>query len=84
MRLPPPPSTITGPLGDWLRIVVGRLNSEMPVSIFSGTNPNSVWTGVAGNLVVNVGSASTDTRLWVKGGSPIVPSTTSWHSVRIG
>lgn len=83
MRIPLPPSTLTGELYNYLLTVAGRLNNEMPISIFSGTSPESIWTGVAGNLAVNVGSASTNTRLWVKGGDPRIPSTTSWHPVRI-
>jgi hypothetical protein len=71
-------------VGRYLNQLVNALNSEMPISVFSGTTPESVWTGVAGNIVVNVGSASTNTRLWVKAGSPTVQSRTSWFAVRIG
>lgn len=83
MRLPPVPSSFSGPMGDYLRLMVNRLNNEAFISVFSGTTPESVWTGVAGNIAVNVGSASTNTRLWVKAGSPVNQSTTSWFPLHI-
>lgn len=82
--LPLPPSNVTGELGLWLQEVWKRLVNTPTVSYFSGTTPNSVVTGLAGQLAVNVGSASTDTRVWVKGGSASVPSQTGWVTVRTG
>lgn len=77
-RLPQPPSAITGELGVWLREVWRAVNNAPTVSYFSGLSPNSVLTGLAGDIAINAGSASTDTRAWIKGGSTIGPSTTSW------
>ena len=83
-RLAPPPSSVTGPLGTWLNDVFTLLNSMPRSSYFTGTTPNSLVTGVAGDVAVNVGSASTDTRIWVKGGSPITPNQTGWVTLRTG
>ena len=83
-RLPLPPSGITGPAYDWA-MQVWRLLSDTPnMSYFSGTTPNSNLTGLAGDMAVNVGSASTDTRIWVKGGSASAPSMTGWVTIRTG
>lgn len=46
MRLPPPPPTIDGPLGNWLRLAVGRLNSE---SHIDGAIYNVTVFGATGN-----------------------------------
>lgn len=85
-RLPPVPSTVTGDLGTWLRLVAQQLNSEAYVSKFSGTNPNtSAVTGIPGNLVVNIRSASDNSRLWVMGGSgPSTSTTTGWKQLGLG
>jgi hypothetical protein len=62
-----------------LQIWHRQLTSEIPVSIFSGTNPNaSAITGVPGNLVTNLQSSSDSFRLWGKSGSTVVSSTTGW------
>lgn len=83
-RLRQPPSSLTGELGDWLREVYTLLNQSPQMSYFSGTTPNSRVTGVAGDLAVNIGSASTDTRAWVKGGSATVPDQSGWVTLRTG
>ena len=84
LRLPPVPSTITGEIGQYLTLLVNRLNNEGFISLFSGANPNtSGFTGIPGNLLINIGSASTFTRLWVKGGAEASSSTISWSMVRI-
>ena len=83
-RIPPVPPTITGDLRTYLEAVRRQLNGEAYISKFSGTNPNtSGITGVPGDLVLNVGSASTFSRLWVKGGADASASTLSWSIVRI-
>jgi hypothetical protein len=84
MRLPFPPSDLTGPLGQWANDVWRALSNMPSMSYFSGATPNSVVTGLPGDLTVNVGSASTSSRLWVMGGSVAAPSTTGWNVVRIG
>lgn len=83
-KLPLPPSDVTGALGEWA-LKVWRVVNQMPtMSAFSGDSPNSSVTGVPGDFAYNVGSASTDSRLWIKGGSVAEPSRTGWNVVRIG
>lgn len=85
VRLAPVPSHLTGPIAQTLRLWYEQLNNrEGYISIFSGADPNtSGFTGIPGNLLVNVGSASTWTRLWVQGGSVASISTTSWHPIAV-
>jgi len=83
-RIPPVPSSATGPLADWCRLMARQLNQEGYISIFSGTNPNtSGITGLPGALTVNIGSASTSTRLWLMAGSVRSSDTDNWKPVRI-
>lgn len=83
-RLPPVPSAVSGVLGSYLRLVVKQLNQEGYISLFSGANPNtSGVTGIPGNLLINIGSASTSTRLWGMEGSIASVSTNSWRPLRI-
>jgi hypothetical protein len=82
-QLPPIPSDLTA-LVETLRIWHRQLTAEVPVSIFSGANPNtSGFTGVPGNLLVNIGSASTSSRIWVREGSTASAGTNGWRIVRI-
>jgi hypothetical protein len=70
-KLQPPPSSVTGPLGAWLRDVHQLLESTPNFSLvsFNATDtPNSRVTGMSGDFVVNIGSAVTDARLWLLGG----------------
>ena len=83
-NLPAPPSSITGPLGDYLHRIWRAFDDLPTLSYFIGTSPNSTLTGVPGDLAVNVGSASTDTRVWLKGGATRTPSTTGWVTLRTG
>ena len=83
-RIASPPSDITGPLGLYLREVARAINDIPQISSFSGTSPNSLVTGYPGDLLTNIGSASTDTRAWIKGGSSRQPSQTGWVTLRIG
>jgi hypothetical protein len=81
-RLGLPPSGITGELGGWLNQVWRAVNQIPTASYFSGANPNtSGFTGGPGDLLVNVGSASTNSRLWIMGGASV--STNSWVVVRV-
>ncbi len=83
-RLPPVPLTITGELASYLRTVVRLLNAEAYISKFSAPNPNtSGFTGIPGNLAINVGSASTWTRLWILAGSTASIDTDGWQMVRM-
>ena len=81
-RVPAPPSSVTGALRQWCESVAQRLNSMPTWSAFSAATPNSLVTGAAGDIAVNLGSASTDSRVWLKGGSPDVVSTTGWVVLR--
>lgn len=77
-----PPSEVTGALGAYLMDVWRAINNTPNASYFSAANPNtSGFTGAPGDLLVNVGSASTSSRLWMMGGASV--STNSWVVVRI-
>jgi hypothetical protein len=84
-NVPLPPSSVTGELGTYLQAVSRYLNSQPTISIFTGANtPNSNLTGLAGDIAVCLQSGSTDTRMWLKGGSPTTPSKTGWTTLRTG
>lgn len=81
--LPLPPSSITGPVAEYLHEVWRVVNKMPNISAFSGATPNSAVSGVPGDLAVSVAVASNDSRLFVKGGTTRAPSTTGWVTVRI-
>ena len=81
-RIPDPPSSMTGPLAAWMQGLATYLNGQPVVSLFSGVTPNSVLTGMPGDLALNVGSASTDSRFWLKGGAGNTVSKTGWVVLR--
>lgn len=82
-----PPSDVTGPLGSWLRDLHRWVEGQAQISLASfgpTQNPNSRVTGLPGTLCVNLGSASTQSRLWVLGGDPASDRTDQgWALVRI-
>ena len=84
-RIPQPPQSIKDPVvSGYLATVARILNAEAYISKFSGTDPNtSNLTGVPGNLAVNVGSASTWTRMWQMSGSIMSIGTTGWKMMRM-
>lgn len=83
-RIPEVPRTLSGPVAEYLKLVVRQLNAEGFISLFSGSDPNtSGFTGIPGNMLVNIGSASTWTRLFVQAGSVASMSTNSWHALRV-
>lgn len=84
--VPLPPSNLTGTLGDYLREVANILNSKVArASFFSGVSPNSAVTAIPGYLAINMSpSQSTDTRVWVHGGTGTAPTTTGWVPLRTG
>lgn len=84
--VPDPPSSVTGSLGDWLREVTAILNSKVArVSYFSGPTPPSSATALPGYLAINMSpSQSTDSRVFVKGGTGTTPSPTGWVLLRTG
>lgn len=81
-RLPPPPSSVTGPLGEWCLQVWQVVNATPKLSYFSGTSPNSSVTGFVGDFAVNINSSSTDTRVWSLGGSGDTLRQTGWVMLR--
>lgn len=83
MRIPHPPSGVTGPVGEYLKILFRAIDGLPQISKFSAQSPNGNVMGLAGHIAVNMGSESTDSRVWVKGGSSTVPSNTGWNVVRI-
>ena len=78
-RIPPVPSGITGPLATYLGQIARQLNGEAYLSIFSGTTPESIVTGIPGNLAVNVGVSDVD-RLWVMSGTTARQKRTGWEA----
>ena len=59
--------------------VAKQLNGEPTLSIFSGTTPESIVTGIPGNLAVNVGVSDVD-RLWVMSGTTARQKKTGWEA----
>ena len=86
-RFPAPPSNVTGPLGSYLRELWGYVTSQPQISVqsFGATStPNSIVSGFPGDLCVNIGSASTNSRLWVLGGASRSAITNQgWQLVRV-
>lgn len=83
-KIGPPPSAISGPLLTYLNDVQRVINGLPQVSFFSGTNPNSVLTGRCGDLGINLGSASTSSRVWLNAADPSSAATTQgWVVLRI-
>lgn len=69
-NLAPPPSDVTGSLGRWLRDAWTWIEAQPQWSIASfgaAETPNSRVTAATGGLCINIGSASTQSRLWVMG-----------------
>lgn len=84
MKFPPPPPEVKGQLREYLERMADALNALPQVSFFSGTTPNSSLTGTTGHLAINLGSASTQSRLWVNTAQPTsTATTTGWVVVRI-
>lgn len=83
-RLRMPPSEITGALGDYLQDLWRYVESQPQFSTFSGTTPNGAVLGYPGDMTINLGSASTDTRAWIKGGATRTWGNTNWVTLRIG
>lgn len=78
-RLDPPPSSITGPLGDYLRILWRTVDGMPTFSYFSGVSPNqSGVSGFPGDVTINLTSQNTNARLWIMAGGQRVKSTSNW------
>jgi len=86
-RFPTPPSDVTGPLGTYLRELWRFVESQPQISMqsFSATGtPNSVVSGFPGDMCVNIGSASTASRLWLLGGTTrSIITNKGWQLVRV-
>ena len=84
IRFPDPPSAFTGAALDYMRKVADTLRNMPSWSYGSVTTPNSLITGIKGDFFVNLGSASTWSRVWTKTGPDDgSASTVSWVVVRI-
>lgn len=82
VRTPPPSGNPA--LDQWLREVMQALNALPRLSWFSGVSPNtSAITGTAGDIVINLASASTQTRCWVMGGAVSYSTTTGWRPLMV-
>jgi hypothetical protein len=81
--VPPIPSGFTGAQAEWLQRVAEAINRTPTFSRFSGTTPESVITGLAGDFALNLYSANTATMIFYKGGSPTIPSKVSWYKVSL-
>lgn len=79
----PVPSGFTGAQAEWLTRLAEVVNAMPVFSYFSGTTPESVITGVAGNFALNLYSANTATMIFYKGGSPVTASKVSWYKVSL-
>ena len=79
----PVPSCFTGPQAQYLAEIVDQLNRTPTFSLFSGTTPESVITGKAGDFAINPFSANTATMIFYKGGSPLLASKVSWYKVSL-
>lgn len=75
---------MTGELGQWLTEVWSALNETPRISYVSLTNPNtSGITGLPGDILINVASASTWTRAWMMSGSVASIATSGWKMFRM-
>ncbi len=79
----PVPSAFTGEQRVFLSEVVAALNALPTFSFFSAVSPESVLTGVAGNVAINPFSLTTAGLLFVKWGSATAPSKVSWTKVSL-
>jgi hypothetical protein len=78
MDIPAPPSIGTKPEDKYANTIWTALDKLPNQSKFSGTDPNSVVTGVPGDMVTSVGASNNSQRWWGKVGAARTPSKTSW------
>lgn len=79
-----PPPTGNQRFDQWMRDFHIQWNSQPRLSWFSGTTPNSVVTGTPGDIVVNLASGSTVTRLWTMVGDTSLVTTLGWQTLQVG
>lgn len=83
-NLPQPPSGVTGELRTYLVQIVKAINATPVFSWGSFATPNSNVSGPKGDFFVNLGSASTHTRVWMKVGPDNgTVSNMSWDAIRV-
>ncbi len=83
-RVGPPPLGTPAPLVSYLQVLADAINRMPRFSYFSGSTPAaSNLSGLPGDVAINMGSASTSSRVWVKGSNNTIPNTTGWVVVRI-
>lgn len=80
-KVPQPPSSLTGPLGEYLGLLARAINGTPTISYFSGTHPNSTVTGFAGDIAINVAPSSTASRMFIAYGSTTTRGKGSWNTV---
>lgn len=83
MKIEQPPSSITGPLFQYLQQLASVVNAMPQFSYFNTASPEGTVFGSAGDFAMSLASTSTFTRLWVKASSPGAVSAVSWVRVRI-
>lgn len=86
-RFPHPPSDLTGAFANWCWEIWRHIESMPRISYhsFGATEtPDSRVSGLSGDLCVNLGSASTNSRLFVLGGASRSAFTNQgWQLVRV-
>ena len=82
-KISPVPSGFTGAQADYLVTLANAVNRMPTFSFFSGTTPESVITGIAGDFALNLYSANTATMIFYKGGSPVTASKVSWYKLSL-
>lgn len=81
-RLHPPPSSVTGPLGGWLNELWRTVNVQPRLSVnsFAASTPDSLVSGLPGDIVVNL-APNQSVRGWMMGGAdPSTITTHGWQS----
>lgn len=78
-----PPSDVTGPIRHWLMEVRAAINRTPVFSYGSLATPEGSEFANLADFYVNLGSASTLSRLFFKSGPENTVSNTSWVTVRI-
>jgi hypothetical protein len=82
VNIPQPPSSISGPLGEYLRVLHRTLQNLPNMSTFSlAAGPESVVTGAPGDIIVNLTSAQTTKRAWQMTGAARISKLTGWEQL---
>ena len=82
-RVASPPSMVTGSLRRYLETMAQAINDLPVFSFYSGTTPAAAGIlGLPGHLAINLGSASTDSRVWLHGGAGNSYNSSGWVVLR--